>query len=374
MRIGVPKETVEGERRVALVPDIVRKLVAQGHEVVVEPGAGAAAGIPDALFTDAGATLGEGAWQADVVAKVAPPQPDEVGALGGGSVLVGFLAPLTNGAGNQAVARSGATAFAMEAIPRISRAQSMDALSSQATVSGYRAVLIAAQEQGRFFPMLMTAAGTIPPAQVLVLGAGVAGLQAIATARRLGAVVTAFDVRAAVKEQVQSLGARFLEVEGSADAEAAGGYARELTEAEQQAQRAALAAQIGRSDVVITTALVPGRPAPKLVTADAANAMKPGSVIVDLAGEAGGNCELTRPGETYVTEKGVTIVAPLNLPSSMAEHASQLYARNVASLLELMTGEEGALALDFDDPIIAGAVITRGGEIVHEGARRAAEG
>ena len=262
----------------------------------------------------------------------------------------------------------------MEAIPRISRAQSMDALSSQATVSGYRAVLIAAQEQGRFFPMLMTAAGTIPPAQVLVLGAGVAGLQAIATARRLGAVVTAFDVRAAVKEQVQSLGAKFLEVEGSADAEAAGGYARELTEEEQQAQREALAAQIGRSDVVITTALVPGRPAPKLITADAANAMKHGSVIVDLAGEAGGNCELTHPGETYVTDKGVTIVSPLNLPSDMAEHASQLYARNVASLLELMTGEEGALALDFDDPIIAGAVITRGGEIVHEGAKRAAEG
>ena len=374
MRIGVPKETVEGERRVALVPDVVRKLVGQGHEVVVEPGAGAAAGIPDALFADAGATLGDGAWQADVVAKVAPPQDGEVAALGAESVLVGFLAPLTNGPGNQAVARTGATAFAMEAIPRISRAQSMDALSSQATVSGYRAVLIAAQEQGRFFPMLMTAAGTIPPAQVLVLGAGVAGLQAIATARRLGAVVTAFDVRAAVKEQVQSLGAKFLEVEGSADAEAAGGYARELTEEEQQAQREALAAQIGRSDVVITTALVPGRPAPKLITADAANAMKHGSVIVDLAGEAGGNCELTHPGETYVTDKGVTIVSPLNLPSDMAEHASQLYARNVASLLELMTGEEGALALDFDDPIIAGAVITRGGEIVHEGAKRAAEG
>jgi NAD(P) transhydrogenase subunit alpha len=222
--------------------------------------------------------------------------------------------------------------------------------------------------------MLMTAAGTIPPAQVLVLGAGVAGLQAIATARRLGAVVTAFDVRAAVKEQVQSLGAKFLEVEGSSDAEAAGGYARELTEEEQRAQREALAAQIARSDVVITTALVPGRPAPKLITADAANAMKPGGVIVDLAGEAGGNCELTRPGETYTTEKGVTIAAPLNLPSSMAEHASQLYARNVASLLELMTGEDGALALDFDDEIIAGACITRGGEIVHEGARRAAEG
>jgi len=373
VRIGVPKETAEGERRVALVPDIVRKLAGQGNEIVLEPGAGAQAGIPDALFEDAGAILGGGAWDADVIAKVAPPRGDEVSALKADSVLVGFLAPLTNGAGNQAIAKTGATAFAMEAIPRISRAQSMDALSSQATVSGYRAVLIAAQEQGRFFPMLMTAAGTIPPAQVLVLGAGVAGLQAIATSRRLGAVVTAFDVRAAVKEQVQSLGAKFLEVEGSADAEAAGGYARELTEEEQQAQRDALAAQIARSDVVITTALVPGRPAPKLITADAANAMKPGSVIVDLAGEAGGNCELTKPGETYVTDRSVTIAAPLNLPSSMAEHASQLYARNVASLLELMTGEDGALTLDFDDEIIKGACITRGGEIVHEGAKRAAE-
>jgi NAD(P) transhydrogenase subunit alpha len=220
--------------------------------------------------------------------------------------------------------------------------------------------------------MLMTAAGTIPPAQVLVLGAGVAGLQAIATARRLGAVVTAFDVRAAVKEQVQSLGAKFLEVAGTADAEAAGGYARELTEDEQQAQRDALAAQIARSDVVITTALVPGRPAPKLVTAEAADAMKPGSVIVDLAGEAGGNCALSHPGETYVTDRSVIIAAPLNVPSSMAEHASQLYARNVASLLELMSGEDGALVLDFDDPIIAGACVTRDGEIVHEGARQAA--
>jgi H+-translocating NAD(P) transhydrogenase subunit alpha len=374
MRIGVPRESAEGERRVALVPDIVRKLTGQGHGVVLEPGAGARAGIPDVLFERAGATLGGGVWEADVVAKVAPPLRGEVGALGRDSVLVGFLAPLTNGAGNRAIAATGATAFAMEAIPRISRAQSMDALSSQATVSGYRAVLIAAQEQGRFFPMLMTAAGTIPPAQVLVLGAGVAGLQAIATARRLGAVVTAFDVRAAVGEQVRSLGAKFLEVEGSADAEAAGGYARELTEQEQRAQRDALAAQIARSDVVITTALVPGRPAPRLITAEAANAMRPGSVIVDLAGEAGGNCELARPGETYVTDRAVTIATPLNLPSAMAEHASQLYARNVASLLELMTGEDGALALDFDDEIIAGACITRGGEIVHEGARRAAEG
>jgi len=374
VRIGVPKETVPGERRVALVPDVVRRLTGQGHEVVVEPGAGVQAGIPDEAFADAGATLGAGAWEADVVAKVAPPQDGEIAALTGDSVVVGFLAPLTNGAGTKALAGSGATAFAMEAIPRISRAQSMDALSSQATVSGYRAVLTAAHEQGRFFPMLMTAAGTIPPAQVLVLGAGVAGLQAIATARRLGAVVTAFDVRAAVKEQVQSLGARFLEVEGSADAEAAGGYARELTDSEQQAQRDALAAQIAKSDVVITTALVPGRPAPKLITEDAANAMKPGSVIVDLAGEAGGNCALTRPGETYTTDRGVTIAAPLNVPSQMAEHASQLYAKNVQSLLELMTGEDGALALDFEDEIIAGACITRGGEIVHEGARKAAEG
>jgi NAD(P) transhydrogenase subunit alpha len=372
VRIGVPKETAEGERRVALVPDVVRKLTGQGHEVVVEPGAGTQAGIPDPSFADAGATVGSGAWEADVVAKVAPPGEGEVAALRPESVLVGFLAPLTNGAGTRAVAASGATAFAMEAIPRISRAQSMDALSSQATVAGYHAVLIAASEMGRFFPMLMTAAGTIPPAQVLVLGAGVAGLQAIATARRLGAVVTAFDVRAAVKEQVESLGARFLEVPGSADAEAAGGYARELTEDEQQAQRDALAAQIAKSDVVITTALVPGRPAPKLITAAAAEAMKRGSVIVDLAGEAGGNCELTRPGETYTTDQGVIIAAPLNVPSAMAEHASQLYARNVASLLELMTGQDGALALDFEDAVIAGACITRGGEIVHDGARNAA--
>ena len=371
MQIGVPKEIVSGERRVALVPDIVRKLAAQGHDVVVEPAAGAAAGIPDELFEAAGASFGA-PWRADVVAKGAPPSDEEMGALRPESVVIGFLAPLTNGPGIRALAATGATGFAMEAIPRISRAQSMDALSSQASVSGYRAVLIAAQEMGRFFPMLMTAAGTIPPAQVLVLGAGVAGLQAIATARRLGAVVTAFDVRAAVKEQVQSLGAKFLEVAGTADAEAAGGYARELTEDEQQAQRDALAAQIARSDVVITTALVPGRPAPKLVTAEAADAMKPGSVIVDLAGEAGSNCALSHPGETYVTDRSVIIAAPLNVPSSMAEHASQLYARNVASLLELMSGEDGALVLDFDDPIIAGACVTRDGGIVHEGARQAA--
>jgi len=374
VRVGIPKETAEGERRVAVVPDVVRRMVAGGHEVVVERGAGAAAGVPDDAFAEAGATVGsaDDAWGADVIAKVAAPSKAEVGRLDGDSVLIGFLAPLTDGAGVKALAASGATSFAMEAIPRISRAQSMDALSSQATVAGYRAVLIASQELGRFFPMLMTAAGTIPPAQVLVLGAGVAGLQAIATARRLGAVVTAFDVRAAVKEQVESLGAKFLVVEGSGDAEAAGGYARELTEDEQQAQRQALADQIARSDAVITTALVPGRPAPKLITADAVARMKPGSVIVDLAGEAGGNCELAKPGETYVTDGAVTIATPLNLPASMPEHASQLYGRNVLSLLELMAGEEGALELDFEDEVIAGACITRGGEIVHERAREAA--
>jgi NAD(P) transhydrogenase subunit alpha len=358
---------------VAVVPDVVRRMGAAGHEVVIEPGAGEAAGMPDDAFSAAGATVGD-PWAADVVAKVAAPDAGETSRLTADSVLIGFLGPLTNGPGIKAIAATGATSFAMEAIPRISRAQSMDALSSQATVSGYKAVLIAADHLDRFFPMLMTAAGTIPPAQVLVLGAGVAGLQAIATARRLGAVVTGFDVRSAVKEQIESLGARFFEVEGVGDAEAAGGYARELTPEEQEIQRRALTAQMARSDVIVTTALVPGRPAPKLISAEAVHGMKPGSVIVDLAAEAGGNCELARPGETYVTDGGVTIAAELNLPSTMAEHASQLYGRNVLALLELMAGEAGALRLDFEDEVIAGACITRGGEIVHERAKEVADG
>jgi NAD(P) transhydrogenase subunit alpha len=291
-----------------------------------------------------------------VVAKVAPPSDGEVGKLRNGTILVGFLNPLGNPDGLAAIAATGATALAMEKIPRISRAQSMDALSSQATVSGYRAVLLAALELPRFFPLFMTAAGTVPPAQVLVLGAGVAGLQAIATARRLGAVVTAFDIRSAVKEQIQSLGAKFFEVEGIGDAEAAGGYARELTPEEQQIQRDALSVQMGKSDVIVTTALVPGRPAPKLIPASAVEAMKPGSVIVDLAAEAGGNCELARPGETYVTDGGVKIVAPLNLPSEMAEHASSLYARNMLSLIEL--------GFDFEDEVVAGACVVKEGEAV----------
>ncbi|MEA2296740.1 MAG: H+-translocating transhydrogenase subunit alpha [Solirubrobacteraceae bacterium] len=359
-----------------MVPDVAKRLVGAGHDVLVERGAGAEAAIPDQALENAGATIvdADAAWGADVIAKVAKPEDGEVSRLKGDSVLVGFLAPLTAGPTTKAIAATGATAFAMEAVPRISRAQSMDALSSQATVAGYLAVIIAADEMPRFFPMLMTAAGTIPPAQVLVLGAGVAGLQAIATSRRLGAVVTAFDVRSAVKEQINSLGAKFFEVEGLGDAEGEGGYARELTPEEQDRQREALTVQMHKSDVIITTALIPGRPAPKLVSKAAVDGMKPGAVIVDLAGEAGGNCELSRPGETYTTDNGVIIAAPLNLPSHMAEHASQLYARNVQSLLELMTDKEsGALTLDFEDDIIKGACITRDGEIVHEGARKAAE-
>jgi len=374
MRIGVPKETAEGERRVALVPDVVGKLVAQGLEVVVQQDAGAGALISDAAFQEAGAKLVDGAEQAlgaDVVVKVAAPDAQETAQLGSDTVLIGFLGPLTNGEGVKAIAQSGATSFALEAVPRISRAQSMDALSSQANISGYRSALIGAQELGRYYPMLMTAAGTIRPATVLVLGAGVAGLQAIATARRLGAVVQGFDVRTAVKEQVESLGAHFLEFDLGGDLEGAGGYAKELTPEQQARQQELMAEAIGKVDVVITTALVPGRRAPILVTEAAVKQMKPGSVIVDLAGEAGGNCELSEPGET-VLRHDVKILAPLNVPSSMAEHASQLYARNIQSLLGLMIGEDGTLALDFDDEVIAGACITRGGEIVHEGAKAAA--
>jgi H+-translocating NAD(P) transhydrogenase subunit alpha len=358
---------------VALVPEVVERLGGGGVSVIVERGAGEAAHQPDDAYERAGATLGDG-WSGEVVAKVAPPSTEEIGRLGRGSVLIGFLQPLTAHDTVRALAEAGVTSFAMEAIPRVTRAQSMDALSSQATVGGYRAALIAAQQLPRFFPMLTTAAGTVRPAKVMVLGAGVAGLQAIATARRLGAVVQAFDVRSAVKEQIESLGARFLELDmGLEDAEAAGGYARQLTDEEQQRQRELLAEEIGKVDAVVSTAAVPGRLAPLLVTEQAVKNMKPGSVIVDLAAETGGNCELTEPGETVVKE-GVTIVGPLNLASTMPDHASSLYARNVQSLLQLMAGEEGALNLDFEDEIVKGACITRDGEIVHEGAKQAAEG
>jgi len=374
MRIGVPRETASGEARVALVPEVAGKLVGAGTEVCVQRGAGAGALIPDESFAAAGATLVDAAseiFASDVVVKVAPPTVEEVGLLHTGSVLIGFLSPYSGGEHITALARSGATSFALEAVPRISRAQSMDALSSQANIAGYRAALIGAQELGRFLPMLMTAAGTIRPATVLVLGAGVAGLQAIATARRLGAVVQGFDVRGAVKEQVESLGAKFLEFDLGADLEGEGGYARELTPEQQARQQELMAEAIGKVDIVITTALVPGRRAPILVTEHAVELMKPGSVVVDLAGEQGGNCELSEPGQTVVRH-GVKIVAPLNLASTLAEHASALYARNIAALLELMTSE-GELALDFDDEVISGACITRDGQIVHAGARAATE-
>ena len=373
MIVGVPKETVAGERRVALVPEVVRKLSARGVQVAVEAGAGAAAMIPDALYKEAGASVGTAAkaWDADVVVKVAPPTRAEIAKLKAGGILIAFLAPLSDAQSTKGLAARKVTAFAMEAIPRISRAQSMDALSSQSNVAGYRAALLGAEHMGRFYPMLMTAAGTIPPAKVLVLGVGVAGLQALATAKRLGARTTGYDVRPEVAEQVRSLGANWLDL--GIEAAGEGGYARQLTAAERKQQQQALTDAIKGFDVVITTALVPGRPAPKLVTAEAVKGMKPGSVIVDLAGETGGNCELTTPGKTTVVHD-VTIVSPLNLPAEMPEHASQLYARNVQALLELMLDEKSNLKLDFDDEIISGSAITRDGEIVNAGAKALVEG
>jgi NAD(P) transhydrogenase subunit alpha len=365
MLVGVPAETAAAERRVALVPDVVRRLAPHGVEVVVEPGAGAAALIPDAAYEAAGATLGD-PWAAPLVVKVAAPTDEECARLARGSVLIAFLDPLGSPRATRALAAAGVTAFAMEAIPRITRAQAMDALSSQSNVAGYRAALLAASHSGRFFPMLMTAAGTIPPAKVLVLGAGVAGLQALATARRLGAQTTGYDVRPEVAEQVRSLGANWLDL--GIEAAGEGGYARALSAEEQASQQQALSDAITTFDIVITTALVPGRPAPKLVTAAAVEGMRSGSVIVDLAGESGGNCELTVPGEVTVVHD-VTIVAPRNIAAEMPEHASQLYARNLQALLELMIDGDGELALDFDDEIIAGACIVRDGEVVNEAAR-----
>ena len=377
MRLAVPKETAAGEHRVGLVPEVVKKLSARGVEILVERGAGDGALIPDQAYVDAGGQLVDAGqiWSADAVVTIAPPRPDQIAQMTRGALLIGFLAPLSSPATTVAARDAGITALAMEAIPRISRAQSMDALSSQANVAGYESVILSANHLGRFFPMLMTAAGTIPPAKVLVLGVGVAGLQALATARRLGAVTTGYDVRPEVGEQVESLGASFLDLGISASGE--GGYARELTAEERAAQQQALTDAIKGFDVVITTALVPGRPAPRLVTAEAVEGMKPGSVIVDLAGETGGNCELTEPGQVAV-KHGVTIVSQLNLPAQMAEHASQLYARNVLSLLDLIVPktEEGAapaIHLDFDDEVVAGACITRDGQILHEAAKATVE-
>jgi NAD(P) transhydrogenase subunit alpha len=359
MRLAVPKETAPGERRVALVPETVSRLSAAGFEVSVARDAGAAAGFPDADYADAGAQVvdaGSALANAEAVACVSKPAKEALAALSPGTVLVGFLQPLTDAQGVAELREAGVVAFAMESIPRITRAQSMDALSSQATVAGYKAVLLAADRVPKLFPMLMTAAGTIAPVRALVIGAGVAGLQAIATARRLGAVVSAFDVRPAVKEQVESLGASFLDL-GVRTEETEGGYARELSAEEQARQQAALDERIPDFDVVITTAAVPGRPAPKLIPAGAVEGMRAGSVIVDLAAETGGNTELTVPGEV-IEHGGVTIDGTTNLPSLMAFHASQLYSRNVAALLQHLA-PEGKLELDWDDEITAGACVTR---------------
>jgi NAD(P) transhydrogenase subunit alpha len=354
VRIGVPRETAAGERRVALVPESVRKLAALGVDVAVERGAGESAAFPDAAYEQVGAAVVSSAFDAEIVVKIAKPSADELEPMRSGAVLIGFLQPLTDRKGIERLDKHGIVAFAMESIPRITRAQPLDALSSQATVSGYKAALLGAEHLPRFFPMLMTAAGTVAPAKVLVLGAGVAGLQAIATARRLGAVVIGFDVRPVVKEQVESLGAKFLELSVRGE-ETEGGYAKELTAEQQAQQQRELAERISEFDVVITTALVPGRPAPRLIPASAVQAMRPGSVIVDLAAEAGGNCELTTPGEITV-EHDVTIVGLLNLPSTMPYHASQLYSRNVTALLQVLV-EDGELKLDWSDEIVAGACV-----------------
>jgi H+-translocating NAD(P) transhydrogenase subunit alpha len=359
VRVAVPNESAGGERRVALVPDAVGRLAAAGFSIAVERGAGTAATFADAEYEAAGAELvarAELLSGAEAVVRVSPPADDEIAELPAGVVLVGFLAPLTEPERIERLADRGVVAFAMESIPRITRAQAMDALSSQSTVAGYKAALLAADRLPRLFPLLMTAAGTVAPAKVLVLGAGVAGLQAIATARRLGAVVSGYDVRPAVREQVESLGATFLDL-GVEGEETAGGYAAELTAEEQARQQAALEERISEMDVVITTALVPGRPAPLLIPAAAVERMRPGSVIVDLAAETGGNCELTEPG-AEVQRAGVTIVGFTDLAARVPYHASQLYARNVSALL-LHLAPGGELTLDFEDEITAGACVTR---------------
>jgi NAD(P) transhydrogenase subunit alpha len=367
MVIGVPSEHGQIERRVALTPDAVSRLKAMGVEVLVQAGAGDAAALPDAAYIEAGATIAQDGKAllagSDLVVMVTRPREDEVSSLPEGLAVVGMLQPLIHGDLVERLATANVTAFSLDAIPRITRSQSMDSLSSQATVSGYKAVLIAADSLPKFFPMLMTAAGTVAPAKVFVLGAGVAGLQAIATARRLGAVVSAFDTRPVVREQVESLGAVFVELALDVEeGEDARGYARELSEAQVAQQQELVARTVADSDVVITTALIPGRPAPRLVTAESVAAMRPGSVLVDLAAETGGNCELTEPGKVVVRE-GVTIVGTLNLPSTMPLHASQMYARNITNLLALII-KDGQLELDFDDAIVADACITHQGRVV----------
>ncbi len=373
--IAVPRESAEGERRVALVPDTVGRLVKAGHTIRIERDAGTRAGFPDQLYGDAGAQVVERAALfagADLVVRVGRPSDSELDEIRPGTALVGLLAPLGDPAYVEKLAAHKLRALSMDAIPRITRAQAMDVLSSQSNIAGYKAVILAAEHLPKFFPMLTTAAGTIPPAKALILGAGVAGLQAIATARRLGAVVSGYDVRAVVKEQVQSLGATFLEFNLGADAEAAGGYAKELTPEQAERQRQSTADHIGNSDVVIPTALVPGRRAPILITEEAVRKMRPGSVIVDVAADAGGNCALTKPGEIVVAN-GVTIVGTKNLPATMPLHASQLYSRNVFALLDVLV-KDGKLTLDRNDEIVRDTLLTQDGEILHEPTKAAMAG
>jgi NAD(P) transhydrogenase subunit alpha len=374
LKVAIPKETAPDERRVALVPDTAAKLIAASLEVSVESGAGAAAYIPDEAYERAGVKVVKGVEallkDADAVLKVQAPATGEVDLLKSGSVLISFLQPATQADIVRALAKRGVTAFSLELVPRISRAQSMDALSSQASAAGYKAVLMAANRLGKFFPMMMTAAGTVAPARVLVMGAGVAGLQAIATARRLGAVVSAYDVRPAVKEEVHSLGATFIELALETQ-EGEGGYAREQSEEFLRKQRELIGEHVAKSDVVITTAAVPGRRAPLLVTGEMVKGMRPGSVIVDLAADTGGNVELTQAGKD-VDIAGVTIIGTHNVPSTMPLHASQLYARNVMNLL-LHLVKDGAFTLDFQDEITKGSCVTHGGEIVNERAKQLLE-
>lgn len=353
-----------------MTPQVALRLIEERHVIAVEPGAGSEAGFPDAEYTDAGAEVSASLYEgAEVVALVGPPTVERVANFPEGSVVIGFLEPYTRSDLLTALNQRRITAFAMESIPRTTLAQSMDALSSQATAAGYHAVLAAAVATPRIFPMLTTAAGTIPPVKLLVLGAGVAGLQAIATAKRLGASVSAYDIRPEVREQIESLGARFVSAPVDESATSEGGYAKEVTEETRRRQQEELAKAVEAADVVITTAQIPGRPAPQLISKEMVETMRSGSVIVDVAAPTGGNCELTEPGET-VEHEGVTILGPTDLPSRVANDASHMYARNVSSLLGRMTGEEGELTLDFDDEIISGACITRDGEIVHPEVRR----
>ena len=369
MIVGVPKETLAGERRVALVPELVPKLTALGLEVVVQSGAGIAAGFLDASYIEKGARIeAEVLAKADILLKVQPPTADEIGDLKEGATLIAFLQPYTNGEGIKGLAARGITAFSMELMPRITRAQPMDALSAMSTIAGYKAVLIAADRLPKFFPLLMTAAGTVTPARVFIIGAGVAGLQAIGTAKRLGAVVEAYDTRPAVKEQVESLGAKFVELGlESKDAEGKGGYAKAQSEDFYLQQQQMMLRSVSAADVVITTALVPGRRAPILITEEMVHSMRSGSVIVDLAAEQGGNCALTEPGQEVVRH-GVVIVGATNLPATVPFHASQMYARTVTSFLTQLF-KEGRIHLDLNDELTRGPLVTHKREILHEVAK-----